>query len=71
MDTQTIITYEVIEQVSNKSFVTKSYHEACDWYEKRHMVYETHETISQPTIHTQTRVYVTLRWTHNPKREEA
>jgi hypothetical protein len=71
METNTVITYEVVEQMSNRRFFTRNYYEAEDHYERGCMVYETHKTISQPTMHTQTRVYVTLRWTHNPKREEA
>jgi hypothetical protein len=71
METNTIITYEVIEQMSNRRLITKDYFVAEKHYANGCMVYETHETISQPTIHTQTRVYVTVRWTHNPHSEEA
>jgi hypothetical protein len=70
MDTHTVVTYEVIEPVSNKRFFTKSHNEAYDYYEKGWMVYETHATITQPTLLTQTRVYVTVRWNFNPKISE-
>ena len=70
METYTVITYEVIEPVSNKSFVTNSRSDALDWYEKGSMVYEVHKTTTQPSMHTQTQVRVVLRWHGNPQKYE-
>jgi hypothetical protein len=70
METQTIITYEVIEPVSNKSLITESRYEALDWYEKGSIVYEVHKTTTQPSLHTQTQVRVVLRWYGNSQKYE-
>ena len=70
MDTHTVITYEVIEPVSNKRFFTKTRFEAFDHYEQGWMVYERHETITKPSMHTQTQVRVVLRWHGNPEKYE-
>ena len=70
MDTHTVITYEVIEPVSNKYIITKSRYEALDWYEKGCIVYEIHLTITQPSMHTQTQVRVVLRWHGNSQKYE-
>jgi len=70
MDTHTVITYEVIEPVSNERFFTKSRFEALDHYEQGSMVYERHETITQPSMHTQTQVRVVLHWHGDPKKYE-
>jgi hypothetical protein len=71
METSTVVTYEVIEPVSNKQLLTKDYFEAKDHYGRGCIVYETHKTISQPSVLTQTRVYVTVRWSHKIQKEEA
>ena len=70
METNTVVTYEVIDQVSDKWFITRSRHEALDWYEKKCMVYEVHTTITEPSINTQTQVRVVLRWHGNPQKYE-
>ena len=70
METQTVIEYEVIEPVSNERFFTQNYEEASNHYENGWMVYETHRTKSQPTLLTQTRVYVTVRWNHKRQIQE-
>jgi len=70
MDTQTFVTYEIIEPVSNKMFVTKSHYEALDSYEKNWIVYEVHMTITQPSMLTQTQVRVVLRWHGDSKKYE-
>jgi hypothetical protein len=70
METITVVTYEVIEPVSNKFIVTKSRYEALDWYEKGCMVYERHTTTTQPTTHTQMQSCVTLRWYGDSKKYE-
>ena len=70
MDTHTVITYEVIESISNERFFTKSRFEALDHYENGSMVYERHETITNPSIHTQTQLRVVLRWYGNPQKYE-
>ena len=66
METQTVITYEVVDPASNRSFITKSRDEAIDWYKKGHSVYETHTTTNQPSDFTQTRVHVTVLWNDSP-----
>ena len=71
METHTVVSYEVIDPVSNKRFFTKSHDEALDYYEKGWMVYENHTTISQPSLLTQTQLRVIVRWHGNPQIEEA
>jgi len=71
MENQTFIEYEVIEPISNKSFITESRYEALDYYKQGYIVYETLITKSRPSQFTQTRVYVTLLWNNNPEFEEA
>jgi hypothetical protein len=70
METQTTITYEVIEPVSNKSFVTENRHETLDFYEKNYIVYEVHMTVAQPFTFTQTQVRVVLLWHGDPQKYE-
>ena len=70
METQLIITYEIIEPVSNKSIVTESRYEALDFYEKNYIVYEKHDTLSQPSVFTQTLCRVTMAWNDNPEFKE-
>ena len=70
METNTVVTYEVIDQVSDKWFITKSRHEALDWYEKKCMVYERHTTLAQPSAHIQMQSCVTLRWHGDPQKYE-
>ena len=70
MESQIFITYEVIEPVSNKSFITESRYEALDFYEKNYIVYEVHMTVAQPLQFTQTQVRVVLQWHGNPQKYE-
>ena len=70
MESQIFITYEVIEPVSNKSFITESRYEALDFYEKDYVVYERHDTLSKPSLFTQTRCRVTMAWNNNPEFKE-
>ena len=70
METQLIITYEIIEPVSNKSIVTESRYEALDFYEQNYIVYEHHRTISQPSRFTQTLNRVSMLWNDNPEFKE-
>jgi len=70
METSTIVTYEVIEPISNRRLFTKDYFVAAKHYEKGCMVYETHKTLTQPTLLTQTEVKVTVRWNHKTQKEE-
>ena len=70
METQLIITYEIIEPVSNKSIVTESRYEALDFYEQNYIVYERHETMSKPSQFTQTLCRVTMAWNDNPEFKE-
>ena len=70
METNTVITYEVIDPVSNKWFETGSRYEALDWYEKGCMVYERHTTTTQPSVHIQSQHRVVLRWHGSPQKYE-
>ena len=70
METQTAITYEIIEPISNKYILKKSRYEALDWYEKGCMVYERHTTTTQSSMHIQSQTCVTLRWHGNPQKYE-
>ena len=54
METQTIIEYEVVEPVSDESFITRSRDRASEHYGKGWTVFKTHTTITQPTLVTQT-----------------
>jgi hypothetical protein len=60
METQTTVLYEVIASISNKSFVTESRVAALDYYDRGHMVFEKHITLTQPSVNTQTCTTVTL-----------
>ena len=66
METQTMVLYEIVAPVSNKGLVTDSRMEALDYYDRDYMVFEKHRTITQPSVNTQTRTIVTLRWNNNP-----
>ena len=66
METQTEVYYEITLPDTNKSFVTDSRVEALDYYDRDFMVFEKHRTVTQPTVNTQTRTVVTLRWNNNP-----
>ena len=66
METQTFIEYEVIDSVTNESFVTRERYVALAGYRAGDMVYETHITMCNTSPHTQTRVFLTLRWNNNP-----
>jgi beta-galactosidase/beta-glucuronidase len=70
METQTTVEYEITVPETNKSFFTYSREEALDHYDEGCMVFEGHETITTPSVNTQTRVYVTFRWNNNPEFEE-
>ena len=70
METQTIVEYEIIEPVTNKSFTTYNRYEALDHYAKESIVYEKHITTSNPSRHVQTRQVVTITWNNNPEFEE-
>ena len=70
METNTIVTYEVVEPVSNKRLFTKDYFVAEEHYGKGCIVYEKHKTTTQPTLLTQTQVQVTVRWNHTVQKEE-
>ena len=70
MESQLVITYEVIEPVSNKSFVTKNRYEALDYYEKNYIVYETHTTIARLSEFNQARLHAARLWNDNPEFEE-
>ena len=70
METQFTITYEIIEPVTNKSFVSKIRDEALEYYRDDYMVYETHETITQSSQHTQAITRVIMRWHNNPEFSE-
>jgi len=70
MESQLVVTYEVIEPVTNKSYVTESRFEALDFYMKNYIVYEVHKTTTQPSMHTQTQVRIVLRWHGNPQKYE-
>jgi hypothetical protein len=71
MDTQTIILYEIIDPVTNKSMVTKSYDDAHDYFDKGCMVYEKHITHCNSTPCTQSIMTVIMAWHLNPNLEEA
>jgi hypothetical protein len=70
VETQIIVTYEVIEPVSNNRFFTKDYYEAVEHYENGYIVYEVHKTTTQPSMYTQTQVRIVLRWHGNPQKYE-
>ena len=70
MESQLVITYEVIEPVSNKRIVTRNRYEALDYFAEGCIVYEHHDTISKPSMFTQTRNRVTMAWNDNPEFKE-
>ena len=70
METQTIVFYEIVVEETNKAFITESRYDALDYYEEGYSVFEKHRTVTQPSVNTQTRTLVTLRWNNNPDFEE-
>ena len=71
MDTQFSVEYEVIDAVTNESFVTRERYEALACYRAGDLVYETHKTITQSSQHTQLVTRAIMRWNNNPDfREE-
>ena len=70
METQTIVEYEVIEPVSNNSFITYERYVALEHYANESIVYEKHITTSKPSQFVQTEQTVTILWNYNPEFEE-
>jgi hypothetical protein len=72
MDTQVKVTYEieVIAPSGNQFFVTNSRDEALDFYEKGHLVFETHHTITTFSLFNQSHLIAIKRWNNNPEFEE-
>jgi len=72
MDTQVKVTYEieVIVPPENQVFITKSRDAALEFYEKGHMVFETHHTITTHSLFNQSHLIAIKRWSGNPEWEE-
>jgi hypothetical protein len=71
MDVQHYTEYEVIDSVTNESFVTQERYVALAHYKDSATVYENHFTVHKPTPYTKTLVVITQMWTFNPDiREE-
>ena len=70
METQTTVLYEIVDSVTNESFVTLEHYEALACYKAGDMVFERHRSITNPSEDTQTIVIVSLRWTNIPEFQE-
>ena len=62
MNTYTDVTYEVLDPVTEESFVTGDHYVALFHYEKNYTVYETHTTITVQSSSAHTRLQVTSCW---------
>jgi hypothetical protein len=60
------VIYEVIVPETNEMFVTLSRESALDYYYRDYMVFERQISQTTPSVNTQTRVVVTMRWNNNP-----
>jgi hypothetical protein len=58
--------YEIIVPETNVKTVTYSREVALDYYYKDYMVFEKQIMVAEPSVNTQTRVEVTMRWNYNP-----
>jgi len=72
MDTQVKVTYEieVVKPPKNTVFITESRDEALDFYEKGHLVFETHHTITTFSVFNQSHFIAIKRWNNNPDFEK-
>ena len=70
METQTTVLYEITLPETNKYFETESRVEALSYYDEEYMVFEKHQTVTQPSVNTQTHTVVIMRWNNNPDFEE-
>jgi hypothetical protein len=71
MDVQHYTEYEVIDSITNESFVTQERYVALAHYKDSDTVYEKDITVHKPTPYIQTRVVIYQMWTFNPDiREE-
>jgi hypothetical protein len=59
--------YEIIVPETNEKIVTYSREKALDYYYEDCMVFEKQTTLTEPSVHTQTRVEITMRWDNNPE----
>ncbi len=69
MDSINYISYEVIDPVSNKRFITESRDEAASFFEEEWIVIEHHQAKYKPSAHTQMVVDVRMSWNNNPEFE--
>ena len=67
MDVHTYTEYEVIDTVTNESFVTREHYEALACYKAGDLVYERHVTVHNPSLYTQTKLTISRPWNNNPE----
>jgi hypothetical protein len=60
MESQLSVEYEIVDPISNKSFITESYYEAVDYFERHWTVYESHKSVVRFGLTTSTQSVTTL-----------
>jgi hypothetical protein len=60
MESQLSVEYEIVEPITNKSFITESYHEAVDYFERNWTIYESHKSVVRFGLTTSTQSVTTL-----------
>lgn len=70
METQTIIEYELVNFVQDRSFMTESRDEAIAYFEEGWTVYENRVTTCILSADASTQQTVTQRWTKHPNPED-
>jgi hypothetical protein len=69
MESQLSVEYEIVEPITNKSFISESYYEAVDYFERHWTVYESHISVVRFGLTTSTQSVTTL-WTSNTNDNE-
>jgi hypothetical protein len=69
MESQIFVEYEIVEPITNKSFISESYYEAVDYFERNWTVYESHKSVVRLGLTSSTQIVTTL-WTNDTNNKQ-